>query len=549
MVRKIATYVLLLSVSLNSFAGLEGPLKFNGQNAEAVKLEQIIKVIRPVPREVPSTCTRQVPYQTYACHDVTRYREECVRVPADQECETEYDRQCHSVTRYREECTRGSSRQECSTTPTRQVCNDRPTHRVCTQNPSREECSNGPSRQECSSRPGHRVCTQNPSRQECTSTPSREVCVERPTREVCNTRPDGQQHCTTVGGGQSCHTVGGDQQCRTVGGGESCHDEGGGQECRTVPGERQCRQVGGGEHCTEVGGGQDCRTVGGETQCRQVEGDPICRQVSYSDQECQNIPRQACHTIPAHNECSQIPYSENVCGNETAYRTESYACMETKYEDKEIEKKVSANINVTFKSNGLLEEFGALVSLVPNAKGDAFEAVMKLSSEPKMLVILKKKEVKIRAEGEKEIKVDGEISIELQQAVTEVVEFPVIESATLEKKTSLLSVVFAKALPAEAGKVRPGELDFLMTHKGNESAKLQSAYPGAKVQVAKVENKDALVLNLTGLITGSLGGGLFGSSPKMKLNLKIPSKIAGQILNAKKPQTEKLYENIKVKKK
>ncbi len=206
-------------------------------------------------------------------------------------------------------------------------------------------------------------------------------------------------------------------------------------------------------------------------------------------------------------------------------------------------------MNVTFKSNGLLEEFGALVSLVPSAKGDSFVPMIKLTSEPKMLVIMKTKSAKIRAEGEKEIKVDGEIAIELQQAVAEVVEFPVIESATIEKKTSLLSVIFAKGLPSEAGKVRAGTLDFLMTHKSAEIAKLQSAYPAEKVQVTKVDNKDALVLNLTGLITGSLGGGLFGTSPKMKLNLKIPSKIQGEILNAKKPQTEKLYENIKVKKK
>ncbi|MES2526780.1 MAG: hypothetical protein V4598_06820 [Bdellovibrionota bacterium] len=533
MVRKLATYVLLLSVSLNSFAGLSGPLKFTGQNAEAVKFEQVIKVIRPVPREVPSTCTRQVPYQTYACHDVTRTREECHRVPAEQECNTEYDRQCRSVTRYREECTRGPSRQECYNTPTRQVCTDRPSRRVCTQIPTRQECSTTPSRQ---------VCTDRPSRQECSTTPSREVCTDRPAREVCRTRPDGQQHCTTVGGDRHCTTVGGDQQCRTVGGG---------QDCRTVGGDQQCRTVGGGETCADVGGGQDCRTVGGDRECRQVEGDPVCRQVSYSDQECENVPRQACHTIPAHNECNQIPYTEEVCGNETAYRTESYACTETKYEDKEIEKKVSGNVNVTFKTNGLLEEFNGIVSLVPNAKGTAFEASIALSSEPKMLVILKKAESKIRAEGEKEIKVDGEISIELQNAVSEVVEFPVIESATLDKKTNLLSVLFAKILPTEAGAVRKGELDFLLTNKGKEVAKLQDKYPGVRVELKKSENKDLMVMNLKDLITGSLsGGGLFSSSKlAMKLQLKIPSKIQGTILNAKKPQTEKLYENIKVKKK
>ncbi len=515
MVRKIATYVLLLSVSLNALASLEAPMKFSGQNAETIKLEKVIKVTRSVPREVPSTCTRQVPYEVYRCNDVTRYREQCSWVPAEQECHTEYDRQCRNVTRYREECTRGPSRQECHTTPTRQVCTDRPTRQVCTQLPSREECSTTPGRQVCTDRPG------------------REVCVERPTREVCRTRPDGQQHCTTVGGGQHCTTVGG------------------GQDCRTEPGERQCRQVGGGQHCTEVGGGQDCRTVGGDRECRNVEGDPICRQVSYSDQECENVPRQACRTIPAHNECDQIPYTEEVCGNETAYRAEQYACMETIHEDKEIEKKVSAIVNVSFKTNGLVEEFGAMITLVPDAKGTKFVPAMKLTSEPKILVIVKKKEAKIRAEGEKEIKVEGDIEVELQEAVVEPVVFPAIESATLEKKTSILSIIFAKILPTEAGAVRKGELDFLMTNKGKEVAKLQDKYPGVKVELKKVEKKDVMVLNLKDLITGPIsGGGLFSSSKlAMKLQLKIPSKISGEILNAKKPQTEKLYENIKVKKK
>lgn len=495
MFRKSATYVLLFLISLNSLAGLEAPMKFTGQNAETVRLEKIIKVIRPVPREVPSTCTRQVPYEVYRCHDVTRYREECSWVPAEQECHTEYDRECRSVTRYREECTRGPSRQECHTTPTRQVCTDRPTRRVCTDLPSREECH---------------------------TTPSRQVCVDRPTREVCRTRPDGQQHCTTVGGGQHCTTVGGD---------------------------RQCRQVGGGQHCTEVGGGQDCRTVGGDNVCRTVEGDPICRQVSYSDQECENVPRQECRTIPAHNECNQIPYSEEVCGNETAYRAEQYACTETVYDDKEMEKKVSAVMNVSLKTNGLVEEFGAMVSLAPDAKGNIFAPAMKLTSEPKLLVIVKEKKARIHAESEKEIRVEGDIEVELQEATAEPVVFPEIESAIFSKKTNLMSVIFAKALPSEAGIVRKGELDFEMTHKGKKVAALKDKFPGDRVQVKKIERKDALILNLTGLVQGSMSGGLFSrAKPLMDLQLKIPSKIEGEILNAKKPQTEKLYEKVKVKK-
>jgi hypothetical protein len=473
MVRKHATFAFLLLFSLNSFAELEAPMKFTGQNAETVKLEKILKVTRSVPREVPGTCERQVPYQEYRCHDVTRYRQECHQVPADQECHTEYDRQCHSVTRYREECTRGPSHQECHTIPTRQVCHERPSHQVCHDRPSRE------------------------------------VCHDRPTRQVCTTTPSGQQHCTTVGGGQSCTSVGGGQECTTVGGGQECTTVGGGQECHSEPGEQ------------------------------------ICRQVPYTDQECRDVPRQACTTIPAHNECNQIPYSEEVCGNETAYRTESYDCMQTVYSDEEVEKKVSAVVNVSFKTNGLVEEFGALVSIAPDAKGENFIPSMKLTTEPKILVIVKKKEASIRAEGEKEIKVEGNIEVELMEKVPgQEIQFPAIESSTLEKKSSVLSVIFAKGLPA-----LEGMLEFEMTYKNKPVAELKDSFPGQKVQVRKVDLKDALILNLKDLITGSIGGGLFSSSPMMKLKLILPSKIEGEILNVNKPKTEKIYEKIKVKRK
>lgn len=511
MIRRYATYAYLLLFSLNSFASLEAPLRFNGQNAEPLKLEKVMKVTRSFPKEIETTCTRQVPYEVYRCHDVTRYRQECSWVPARQECRTEYDRQCRSVTRYREECTRGPSRQECHTTPTRQVCTDRPSRQVCTQLPSREECST------------------TPSRQVCTDRPSREVCTERPTREVCTTRPDGRQHCTTVGGGQHCTTVGG------------------GQDCRTVGGDRQCRTVPGGQHCTTVGGGQDCRTVGGDYQCRTVEGDPICRSVPYSDQECTNVPRQACETIPGHNACTDVPYEEEVCGNETAYRPEQYACTQTIQEERVVEKKVSAVVNVAFKTNGSVEEFGALVTLIPDAKGKVFSPVMKLTSEPKTLVVVKKKEAKIRAESETEVRVEGEIEVELQNAPKEEIEFPAIESAKIDKKTSLLTVIFGKALPTEAGRLRTGDLFLEVSRKGQVLAKLEDKFPGKKVEVKKIEKKDAMVMNLKDLIQGPLSGGLFSKGPVMKLELKLPSKVQGEILNAKKPQTEKLYENVKLK--
>lgn len=190
--------VSLLLVSFSSFAQIESLIQFRGQNGEVIKVEKNINVVRPVGYEVPHTCTRDIPYQSYECNDVTRYRQECHWVPESQNCYTEYDRVCRSVTRYRNECHRG------------------------------------------------------PDRQECHDVPGREVCVERPTREVCRTDSNGQQRCTTVGGGQSCHTTGGGRQCDTVPGEQICRDVAytdqdcdnvPRQRCDTIPGRNECRDI------------------------------------------------------------------------------------------------------------------------------------------------------------------------------------------------------------------------------------------------------------------------------------------------------------------
>jgi hypothetical protein len=80
-----------------------------------------------------------------------------------------------------------------------------------------------------------------------------------------------------------------------------------------------------------------------------------------------------------------------------------------------MQKKVVAVLNIALKTNGLVEEFGAKVSLAPSAKGDAFVPSMKLTSEPKIMVVVKKKEATIRAESEKEIRIEGNIEVELMR--------------------------------------------------------------------------------------------------------------------------------------
>ncbi len=195
---RFLSFVFSAVVSFSSFAQVESIINFRGQNSEVIKVEKNINVVRPQGYQVPDTCYNQIPYQSYECNDVTRYREECRYIPSYEDCRTEYDRVCRNVTRYR------------------------------------QECSDGPSRQ---------VCRENPSR---------EVCVERPTREVCRTNSRGENVCTTVGGGQSCQTVGGGQSCSTESGPRVCRDVAYSdtdcdnvprQRCETIPGRNQCDQI------------------------------------------------------------------------------------------------------------------------------------------------------------------------------------------------------------------------------------------------------------------------------------------------------------------
>lgn len=225
---RLFSVLFLVVMSFQALAQVDSQINFRGQNSEVIKVEKNIKVTRPVPYQVPDTCYNDVPYQSYECRNVTRYREECRYIPSSENCWTENDRVCRNVTRYREECSTG---------------------------------------------PSHQVCTNNPSRQVCTERPSRQVCTERPTREVCRTNSQGQQTCQTVGGGQSCQTVGGGQSCTTVGGGQSCH---------SVPGERTCRQV----SYTD----QDCDNVP-RRRCETIPARNQCDQIPYSEEVCGNETR------------------------------------------------------------------------------------------------------------------------------------------------------------------------------------------------------------------------------------------------------------------
>lgn len=372
-----------------------------------------------------------------------------------------------------------------------EVCRNETRYRQeCSWVPSRENCWNETDRV-CRSVPRSRTeCHDGPSRTVCREIPSREVCVERPTREVCTTRPDGSQHCTTVGGGTHCTTVGG------------------GQTCDTVPGER------------------------------------VCREVSYTDTECDDVVRNRCETVPGYNDCRDIPYSERVCGMEMQYRTENYACTKPEVVNRTAQKVVKLETRVQILTNGLVEEIP--MSFTVKEKSSQFldfAVEVKLLREPKAFVVLKKAFVKIASVTEKEIILKGELILETMAKEMLPISFPTaITSAVISEETSKLVIVFEGAVSSQ------GRVDLEITHKAFLSrlktiAQLKAQYPSSKIELGVVDNKAALSIDLNGAILGDLKR----KNMKLKLRLDSSLNIQGEIMNAAKPETSKLYEGTFVK--
>ena len=366
------------------------------------------------------------------------------------------------------------------------VCRDETRYRQeCSWIPSSERCWNDQERV-CRTVTRYREeCSGSPSREVCTDRPSRQVCTERPTREVCTTRPDGRQHCTTVGGGQ---------------------------------------------HCTTVGGGRDCHTV---------PGNRTCRQVPYSDQDCDYVTRRRCETIPGRNDCRQIPYSEQVCGMETQYRTESYACTRTQTINRTTEKTVKSETNVQIITNGIVEEFPVAVSVKETSQQfSAFSIEAKLLKEPKAFVVLQKKSSKIASSTEKEIVLQNSIVLEILTQEMLPVSFPVsIASAHIEEASNKMVIVFDGAMSAQ------GSIDFQITHKAFLSStktlvEMKADYPSAKVELGAVADKAALSIDIKDAIKKELKK----KNMKLKFNLTSALNLQGEIMNATKPSTSKLYE-------
>lgn len=366
------------------------------------------------------------------------------------------------------------------------VCHDETRYRQqCTWIPASERCHDDQERV-CRTVTRYRQeCSGSPSHEVCHDTPGRTVCTERPTREVCTTTPSGRQHCTTVGGGQSCH------------------ETGGGRSCTTVPGNRTCRDV------------------------------------PYSDQDCDYVTRRRCETVPGRNDCQNIPYSEEVCGMETQYRTETYACTRTETVNRTSEKTVKSETNVQIITNGIVEEFPVAVSIKEtSSQFNAFAMEVKLMKEPKAFVVLQKKEVKVASASAKEVVLKNNIVLEVLTQEMLPMSFPAsIAKATLEEATSKLTLVFEGAISAQ------GNADVLITHKAFLSrtktiVEMKADYPGDKIELGTVENKAALSINVKDAIQNELKK----KNMKLKFNLTSALNLQGEILNATKPSTSKLYE-------
>ncbi len=378
-------------------------------------------------------------------------------------------------------------------TCTRQVPNGQ--REVCTQETRyRQECSWIPSSERCwdepeqSCRPVTRYgqeCQQGPGRSECRDIPTSEVCVERPTREICTTRPDGSQHCTTVGGGT---------------------------------------------HCTTVGGGRDCRDVPGEQ---------VCRQVSYSDTECDTVSRRRCETVPGRNDCEDIPYTVPVCRMETQYRTETYACTRTETVNRTAQKTLKAKIQVEVLTNGLVEEFPVqLVIKEANAQFKAFSIDAKLGKEPTVFVVLKKKEVFIASNTKDTIELKSRIILEVLSKEMLPIALPTaISKASIAESSKKLLIVLDGQISSGGG------VDLKISHKGvltgtRTIAELVASYPSPGVDLGEVDGKPALSIDLTNALKREL------KKKNMRLSLKLSStlNLGGELMNATKPETSKLYE-------
>jgi hypothetical protein len=313
------------------------------------------------------------------------------------------------------------------------------------------------------------------------------------------------------------------------------------QECTSIPTREICVERPSRQECRTGNDGQErCVTVGGGQSCQTVGGGQTCRDVAYTDQQCSSVPRNRCESVPGRNDCRDVPYYQEVCGNVTRYNQVPYACMETRYRDRIDVKKVSAEIELKIKSNQLTEEFPLKVSIKPkNARHQVYELEVALVKEPKVLVVLVSREIVLTAETDKEITLKGLVELELVDRERGTVTLPVeISEAMAHDSTGVLRLVFAGGLP------KSGEAELTITHKPLlQSVKTfdtyKGAFPGNRMKITEVQGRAAIELKYAARKRFP------ARNFRVELKLKTSLDVAGEILNADRPETiEKTFSSF-----
>jgi hypothetical protein len=163
--------------------------------------------------------------------------------------------------------------------------------------------------------------------------------------EECGYETRYRQECRFEPGRNVCRTEY-ENRCRTV----TRYR----QECRRGPDRRVCRTTDPRRICRNG----TCRTEPGRRICDTKPGERICRRVPYQDRECTREPRQVCTWQPGRNVCNDVPYQEWVCRTVTRYRSEDYPCRRTFKVPYNFDRKVKADVEVTYKDqsiNGLVD--------------------------------------------------------------------------------------------------------------------------------------------------------------------------------------------------
>jgi hypothetical protein len=366
----------------------------------------------------------------------------------------------------------------------RQVCHNETRYRqMCSWIPASQQCRTEyervcrpvyRTRQECSTGHSHRVCNRLPPRR---------VCTEEP-RSNCRNRPENRGRCSTP------------------------------------PSHSRCREV------------------PGEEVCRDVPGERTCRTVTYTEQQCDSHPHRRCQTIPGRNDCRSIPYDHQVCEMQMQYRTESYACTRPETVYRRTAKVLKNQVNVQIMTNGLVDEFPALISVTEgNQQFKSFSIEVKLLKEPKVFVVLRKKQVNIVSENAHEIVLNSDVILEVISRDMLPVVLPTdILKASVDSATKELILLLDGSISNQ------GILDLKITRKNKTIATMRADYPGRKVELSRMDNRQALIIDLSSDLDRRL------RKNKMMLDLKLSTKffLQGEILNVNKPDTSKLYQTIAV---